>query len=176
LYESPFHPVLQQMSHGTFKAFAQNSDEPGFMRLYSNAGRAGRATDRVRARTAHEGRVRPAGRPGAHVGDPRGSGRPDRRHPGRSNRSPAPRPAREWSEKRAAAAVIGAIAAWWSIVVAASFPRVRENGGYISWPAVSTRVCTWRISHDKRCPIEQGGSGLAALSGVGMAATSLAAI
>jgi hypothetical protein len=31
-----------------------------------------------------------------------------------------PQPTREWSEKKAAAAVLGAIAAWWSIVVAAS--------------------------------------------------------
>ena len=30
-------------------------------------------------------------------------------------------PAREWSEQKAAAAVLGTIAAWWSIVVAASF-------------------------------------------------------
>jgi hypothetical protein len=38
-----------------------------------------------------------------------------------------PQPAGEWSEKRAAAAVIGAMAAWWSIVVAASF-WVSDNG------------------------------------------------
>jgi Domain of unknown function (DUF1707) len=31
-----------------------------------------------------------------------------------------PQPIREWNEKKAAAAVLGAIAAWWSIVVAAS--------------------------------------------------------
>jgi hypothetical protein len=38
-----------------------------------------------------------------------------------------PQPAGEWSEKKAAAAVLGAIAAWWSIVVAASL-WVRDNG------------------------------------------------
>ena len=38
-----------------------------------------------------------------------------------------PQPAREWSEKKAAAAVLGTIAAWWSIGVAASF-WVRDNG------------------------------------------------
>ena len=36
-------------------------------------------------------------------------------------------PAREWSEKKAAAAVLGTIAAWWSIGVAASF-WVRDDG------------------------------------------------
>ncbi len=38
-----------------------------------------------------------------------------------------PRPVKEWSEKKAAAAVLGTIAAWWSIGVAASF-WVRDNG------------------------------------------------
>ena len=38
-----------------------------------------------------------------------------------------PQPAKEWSEKKAAAAVLGTIAAWWSIGVAASF-WVRDNG------------------------------------------------
>ena len=38
-----------------------------------------------------------------------------------------PQPAREWSEKKAAAVVLGAIAAWWSIVVAASL-WVRDDG------------------------------------------------
>ena len=37
-----------------------------------------------------------------------------------------PQPTREWSEKKAAAAVLGAIAAWWSTVVAASL-WVRDN-------------------------------------------------
>jgi hypothetical protein len=38
-----------------------------------------------------------------------------------------PQPVREWSEKKAAAAVLGAIAAWWGIVVAASL-WVRDDG------------------------------------------------
>lgn len=38
-----------------------------------------------------------------------------------------PQPVREWSEKKAAAAVLGTIAAWWSIGVAASF-WVQDNG------------------------------------------------
>jgi hypothetical protein len=32
-----------------------------------------------------------------------------------------PRPAREWDDRKAAAAVLGAIAAWWSVVAATSF-------------------------------------------------------
>ena len=51
-------------------------------------------------------------------------------------RAQPPQPAREWNEKRAAAAVVGAIAAWWSIVVAASF-WVSDNGPAQRSPGVA---------------------------------------
>jgi hypothetical protein len=45
-------------------------------------------------------------------------------------------PEQEWSEKKAAAAVIGAIVAWWSIVVAVSF-WVSDNGPAQRSPGVA---------------------------------------
>ena len=47
-----------------------------------------------------------------------------------------PQPAREWSAKKAAAAVLGAIAVWWSIVVAVSL-WVAENGPAQRSPGVA---------------------------------------
>ncbi len=47
-----------------------------------------------------------------------------------------PQSAQEWSEKKAAVAVLGAIAAWWSIVVAVSL-WVSENGPAQRSPGVA---------------------------------------
>ncbi len=48
----------------------------------------------------------------------------------------APQPAREWNEKKAAVAVISAVAAWWSIVVAASL-WASDNGPAQRSPGVA---------------------------------------
>jgi hypothetical protein len=57
----------------------------------------------------------------------------------------APQPAREWSAKKAAAAVLGAIAVWWSIVVAASL-WVSDNGPAQRSPGVAILLILLPVS------------------------------